>query len=215
MSIVTQWNKWRKDDPTEPIRLAGVWLDGADLRNARMTDACLEGAWLEGADLEDAWLTGANLTGANLTGARLAGAWLNCADLRNARLAGACLEGANLRGARLEGARLEGADLEDACLEGADLEGANLYRARLEGTRLNWTSHDLIAEILRQAAGKDSEKRSMAGLVLVSRDWCWKDFARNVNSKMKRWCAEVLTPFVDKETPEDIKQLVVCEGKKI
>lgn len=36
-----------------------------------------------------------------------------------------------------------------------------------------WRSHDVIAEILRRAAGDDIEKLQFAGLVLLQRQWCW------------------------------------------
>ena len=103
----------------------------------------------------------------------LEGAYLEGADLR-----GAYLEGADLRGAYLEGAYLEGVYLEGADLRGASLRGANLYGANLEGATINWRSHDLIAELLLRWSGDDVEKRKVAGLVLVSRDWCWKDFLK-------------------------------------
>jgi uncharacterized protein YjbI with pentapeptide repeats len=68
--------------------MAGVHMEGADLRGAR----------LEGADLCGAHLAGADLRGARLEGADLCGAHLAGADLR-----GAHLEGANLSEAHLEG----------------------------------------------------------------------------------------------------------------
>src|SRR5436190_1298498 len=50
------------------LRLAGVDVDGADLRGTKLVDADLTDADLSGANLRDADLTGANLAGADLTG---------------------------------------------------------------------------------------------------------------------------------------------------
>ena len=100
----------------------------------------------------------------------------NRADLREANLSGADLSGANLhdanfRGADLSYADLSGANLHDANFRGADLSGANFF-----GAKLAWLSHDLIAEILRRAAGDDIEKLKVAGLILLCRNKCWNDF---------------------------------------
>jgi hypothetical protein len=81
------------------------------------------------------------------------------------------LKEADLHGANLRGANLGGADLRGADLRGADLHGADLGRAKV-----NWQSHALIAEILRRWSGDSVEKRSLAGLILISTDWCWDKF---------------------------------------
>ena len=111
------------------------------------------------------------------------------------------LRGANLTGASLNWASLNGANLYRASLNGADLTGASLNGASLNGASLNWSSHDLIAEILRQAAGTDPDKRMLAGLLLVSRDWCWEDFLA-INHPLAPWAIEVLTPYLKEgQTP--------------
>ena len=79
----------------------------------------------DGADLRDANLSDANLSGADLSDANLRGADLSNANLRDANLSGADLSGANLRDAYLSGANLSGANLRDAYLRGADLSGAD------------------------------------------------------------------------------------------
>ena len=123
---------------------------------------------------------GTHLVGANLRGVYLVGADLHGADLR-----WACLAGANLREADLRGAHLR-----RACLGGADLEGADL-----RGATLSWQSHDIIAELLRRSAGQDASKRKLAGLVLVSRDWCWDKFL-SLRSRDRKWALDVLAKYV-------------------
>ena len=110
------------------------------------------------------------------------------------------LRGANLRGADLRGANLRFADLRFADLSGADLRGAglynaNLYNANLSGADLNWQSHDLISATLFAAAEQDIEKRKVAGLILVSRDWCWKDLLKT-DDPLKDWALESLRPWL-------------------
>ena len=115
------------------------------------------------------------------------GANLRRADLRRANLSGADLDGANLSGAVLREAVLDGANLI-----GANLIGANLIGANLIGAKINWQSHDLVAEILRAAAGDNLSRRSIAGLVLVSRDLCW-DVWRTAEHPEREWAIEVLS----------------------
>ena len=179
---------------TELRRIDGTMIASGErtLREiVEHTECNLVGAALRGADL-----MGANLRGASLWGASLMGANLRGANLRGASLRGANLRDANLRDANLAGADLRGADLWGACFLRANLQDADLMDAGL-----NWRSHDLLAEVIRQNAGDDHDKRAMAGLVLVSRDWCWRQFWE-LNLPLEPWAIEVLTPFLrEGQTP--------------
>jgi uncharacterized protein YjbI with pentapeptide repeats len=170
--------------------LSGADLREADLYGADLGGADLRGAHLYEADLREADLREADLRGAHLGGANLRGAHLYGADLREAHLYGADLSGAHLYGADLSGAHLSGADLR-----GADLYGADLSGAHLSGAKIPWQSHDVIAAILFAAAGKDVGKRKAAGLILVSRDWCWRDFLA-IDDPLKPWVLETLAAYV-------------------
>jgi uncharacterized protein YjbI with pentapeptide repeats len=167
-----------------------------------------------GADLYGANLRGANLYGANLYGANLRGANLYGANLYGANLYGANLRGADLYGANLCGANLYGADLYGARLYGADLYGADLYGANDPRPRLNWSNHNLIGEILRQAAGTVVARREVAGLVFMSQDWCWKDFMK-IKHSQKRWALEELAKWVqdDDGAPDVLKKLAARKPK--
>lgn len=112
------------------------------------------------------------------------------ADLRWASLCGADLREADLREADLSGADLRGADLRWASLRWANLRGANL-----RGAKLNWQSHDMLAEILRTASGNDIEKAKVAGFVLISRGWCWKQFLATDDPLMP-WAIGVLREYI-------------------
>jgi len=109
--------------------------------------------------------------------------------------AGASLAGASLAGASLAGASLVGASLVGANLFGASLYGASLVGASLAGASLNWQSHDLLAELLRRAAGDDFAKRQLAGGILLSRELCWKEFLE-MDHPLKRWALGVLRSYV-------------------
>src|SRR3990172_7617090 len=104
---------------------------------------------------------------------------------------------------------LEGAYLEGADLRGASLRGANLYGANLEGATINWRSHDLIAELLLRWSGDDVEKRKVAGLVLVSRDWCWKDFLKIRGDPLFEPTMKYLAKFVKDEdgAPDILREI--------
>ena len=133
----------------------------------------------------------------------------NGADLSGADLFGADLFGADLSGADLRAADLSGADLRRADLSGADLSGANLSRADLSRADLsratiNWNSHALIAELLRQSAVDDIEKRKIAGLIAISTDWCWSKWLKLRHEPNFDWAIDALATFVKEgdEAPE-------------
>ena len=98
----------------------------------------------------------------------------------------------------------------DAYMRRLDLYGANLSGAYLSGARMNWNSHDMIAEVLRRAADNDVARRSFAGLVLVSRDWCWKQFAAlDIPQDLRAWVVATLRPFADASPPlAELKRLL-------
>ena len=123
----------------------------------------------------------ANLSKANLYRANLYRADLSGANLYRANLSEADLSGANLSEADLSEANLYRANLPEADLSGANLSGASLSKANLSETCLNWSSRDLIAQVLFQWAQSSPERRMIAGLVLISKDWCWNDFERLLN----------------------------------
>ena len=87
------WNWWRQQNPHvkpdfKEADLSGVYLSGANLRNAEFTGADLRRAQfryaaLVDADLRYASLGGANLTGADLRGADLTGSTIGWTQLGN------------------------------------------------------------------------------------------------------------------------------------
>ena len=124
------------------INLQGSWLNGADLKEARLWMARLTQAYLQRTDLDRAHLQKANLVKAHLEEASLRKAQLQDADLRFTRLQGATLnktrlQGANLREAQLQGAFLVETQLQGAFLVDTRLQGAALNRAQLQGAMLH------------------------------------------------------------------------------
>ena len=71
-----------------------------------------------------------------------------------------------------------------------DLRGADLSDAMV-----NWASHDIVAEILRRHAKDDIAKRKVAGLILISHDWCWADFVK-LHDPLQAWAFSVLADYV-------------------
>jgi len=141
---------------------------------------------------------------------RLAVEWRPGANLTGAKLRWADLRGAFLRWANLSGADLREADLREADLSGAALSGAFLRRADLSGAVVSWQSHDMIAEILRRAAADNPARRMLAGLILISRDWCWDEFlALDIDSELRRWALDELRQWVrpGDNAPEILKAI--------
>lgn len=99
-------------------------------------------------------------------------------------------------------------DLRGANLRDANLRGANLRGADLGGAILNFTSHDLMAEVLFRVAGGDWDKRKLAGGILISHDWCWKEFLA-IDDPLKKWALTELTKWVKDgdNAPEILKKM--------
>ena len=103
-------------------------------------------------------------------------------------------------------ANLYGADLRGADLRGANLRGANLRDADLRGIMVAWNSHDLLAELLKRSAGDDLAKLKVAGLVLICRETCWREFL-SMEDPLAGWALGVLSEWVKDgdEAPEAVR----------
>ena len=128
------------------INLQGSWLNGADLKEARLWKARLTQVYLQRANLDRAHLQRANLVDAHLEDALLHKAQLQDTVLLLAHLQGARLNDTHLQGATLNEAKLQGAVLSRAKLQGArlndtHLQGAILNKAKLQGAMLNMVVH--------------------------------------------------------------------------
>ena len=165
------------------INLQGIWLNGADLREARLWKAALVGAHLQKADLYRAHLQKANLYRAHLQEANLVeahleqvslyeaqlqdtvfrSARLQCANLERAYLLISNLQEAHMQGANLCSARLQGASLSNARLQGVALAftgliGVSLDRVCLEGVGVQaWSSSTPFADRIRMSIGKETD----------------------------------------------------------
>lgn len=124
------------------VNLRGTWLNGANLREARLEKAVLTEAHLHGVTLVGANLKEADMTEGHLQGADLTDAEMQKATLRRTLMQGACLNGARLREAwlystQMQGVRLLGARMEGAYLSHTEMQGADLYEARLQLAKLS------------------------------------------------------------------------------
>jgi len=155
------------------INLQGSYLNGANLRKARLAKAVLSGAHLQKADLSFAYLQRAFIDKAYLQKADLSFAYLQRAfifktQLQEANLSEARLQEANFSWAELQGANLDEAYLQGAHLERTQLQGANLFKAQLHETYIKeadlrgsrsrdrrrhlWTSFE---DRIRESIGKE------------------------------------------------------------
>ena len=144
------------------IDLQESWLNGADLRGARLHDASLQRVWLQGASLDVAHLQGAELYGAQLQGAslwkaQLQGAHFYGAQLQEADLRGAHLQGAGLRNVQLQGAELHGAQFQGATLWKAQFQGADLRGAQFQGVEDVDKPVEAFEERMRRLVNKESD----------------------------------------------------------
>ena len=135
------------------INLQGSWLNGANLRKARLQGAILTGAYLQKANLFCVRMQGAYLKRARLQGADLMGASLQVTNLKDANLQGAILRDVKLQVTLLSGVRLQGAYLSFVYLQEATLSGAKLQGAGDQ----RWTSFTPFACRIRKSINKESD----------------------------------------------------------
>lgn len=184
------------------VDLSGANLANENLQDATFVDCNLSGANLAGANLFGTNLSGANLTGADLTGARLDAAYMVHANLTNANLTDASLRSVILSLAVARDANMSRVDLGLAVVRCVDFSTANL-----DGVRPAWTSHCLLAELLRRAAGDVETRHDFANLVDHNRTWCWPQFLMCGHPALE-WALETLTDFYqpseDENTPQEI-----------
>ena len=136
------------------INLQESYLNGVDIRGARLERAILTKAHLQGtilfkahlqnANFRYAYMQRANLDIAHLQAAEFIYAHLQGAQIYRAALQGATFFKAHLQGARLDYAYLQGANLGNTHLQGATflgtrLQGATLAHASLQGAQLDYT----------------------------------------------------------------------------
>ena len=150
------------------VNLEGAWLNGADLRDARLQCAKLNNTHLQGAHLEGARLQGAILNNARLQVAWLSNTWLHGADLNMALLQLAQLDNANLQGAYLIGANLQSANLARAKLQGAILTNAMLQSAFLTDANLQGVTSWPVPESFREHMTKRvGEKADFSNVIVI------------------------------------------------
>lgn len=105
------------------------------------------------------------------------------------------------------------AALEYAVKAGADLYGADLRGADLREAKVAWGSHQALSEILLRAAGEDTQKRMIAGLIRISTDWCWDKFLGvEIDLTLREWALGELAKWVTEgdDAPEVIRQQVIA-----
>ncbi len=135
---VTSEEAYRERHATKPSLEIQDLLSLAFVRDPDVFSGCrieLSESWLNGADLREARLWKANLRSVRLFNglldrARMQGASLVAADLRGAQLSYASLHGANLFQVRMEACNLLHAQLQGSMIAGGHLTGANLGGAR-------------------------------------------------------------------------------------
>ena len=193
------------------INLQESWLNGANLKRARLQGSNLVEAYLQGAELQEVKLQGANLVEAHLQGAELGGAHLHGVRLSKTHLQRAILEGARLYGADLVEAKLQVAYLHRAQLQGtslmeARLQGADLSFAHLEGSHYQDRGMP-FAEHIRYWIGRESESHAAIFEGGLSRKDVDSLVEGLLNENAKKDLREKLEPHIGRpesnELPED------------
>lgn len=178
-----------RDTKFDHVEMPGANLSGADMQRAAFWSSNLRCSHMVHAIVAGALFDAVNMHGANLYGANLDDVTMrNCCILYRSVLAGASLLRASLDYAVLDLANLDGADLQSA-----DLHGARLNGAILTDVRMNWSSRELVAEILRQAAA-EAEHYAVVGWLMVADAWDWDAFDM-LSERQAQWVFRVLAAY--------------------
>ena len=198
------------------INFQGSWLNGANLRKARLKKAILVGVNLQKADLCGAQMQGAILVGAQMQGAELAGTQMEKAVLTKAQMQGAMLmwpqmekavlteaqmQGTVLSGTHLQGAMLRGAQMQGAVLVGTHLQDAILEGAQMQGVARYGDSSASFEKRIRERIAKESD---LAGA--ISEDQSIQELMRGATTgsytseEAEKWIAEYKEAM--SETPD-------------
>ena len=88
----------------------------------------------------------------------------------------------------------------------ANLSGADLREANLSDARMSWQSHDMIGEVLWQAA-EGTDQEMLASLIGRKTSWCWPEWVK-FDHPAKEWALEVLRGRVmdGDEVPEVLRE---------
>ena len=214
------------------VSLQGSWLNGANLKEARLWNANLRGAHLNNVILNDARLQRVALMEAYLKEARLERACLQEANLTLAHMQGCVLSHARLQGATVLGGLLAAAYLADAHLQGTDFSdtqmyGANLHGARLQGAKLSriflqgafldnvdlrgagntgWSSSDLFADRVKESVDKHSDLSA----IVFGGGLAWEGVEKHVegvlSEEKKHYLRANLTTHVGKPLSFELPQ---------
>jgi hypothetical protein len=127
--------------------------------------------------------------------------WLRHRNLEDKTLPMATFKGADLYYANLRLSDLRGADFSDANLEQAKFKGADVKYAKFSGARINWSSQEIISEILIQNAGSHVIRVAFAGLIILNRDLRWEDILTSKDLDIpieseQAWAISVLKEYV-------------------
>ena len=122
------------------INLQKSWLNGANLRKARLTNAGLGHIYLENANINETMMQGvdlinASLTQANFTNAEIQGAWLINANLTNSILSGAKMQGANLMYANMENTTLKKTQMQAVSFYNAQIQKTHFINTQIQGAK--------------------------------------------------------------------------------
>ena len=210
------------------INLQESWLNGVNLREARLEKAILTKARIRGANLSRARLQGAVLSGALLQGVDLSWARLQKAVLMGERQGvsvtgvfehdptGVQLQGANLGGARLQGAVLSGVQLQGANLGEAGLQGVVLTGPLYLGGVTSYLTSLAFEERIRERSGKEAD---LTGVIFVGglNQEETNSLLEGFSDEEAKELRERLAPHIDKTAspkPEDIRVITTAYTKE-
>lgn len=165
----------------------------------------LSGAYLPNDVIGGADLPHLNVSGGDMYCLQLTNSIIHWGNFIHCEMGGSDLSYNDFKTVSFNRADLQWVNFTGSDLSRVDFAGANLYDVKLQWTILNWKSHDLLAEILRQAAGNDVAKLEIAGLVLIHRGWCWAHYCEMDKPKeLRDWALGTLAQWAwvdDEDVP--------------
>jgi len=210
---VTNWNKWRDNNPDIIPDLSETVLAEYDFDNVNLSQANLRGVILSGLHSSD-WdyydyyhentsSVDANFRASNLRNAKLNACYLSRSNFSNADLQGAELCRANLEEAQFCNANLSQTNLSEACLKGADFSGANLCGADLNSADLNRTNFNGGCLEAVDFTGTDLNHANFSNTDLNKADLSHAKNLTEEQLKTSRLCKTKLPPGINLDSDRD------------
>jgi hypothetical protein len=190
---------------TTPLKSGGTF-DGMDFAGQDFSEMYLVDSHFAKANLYRVNGQRANFEGVDFTEANLTEVVFKRTNCAASNFTMAQVRGVDFVMTDLTAARFDGVDLSQTTFHGSNLTGTQFDHVKA----MNWNSSELVAELLRRAAGQDRAQMKVAGLVwaLSATPKNWYIFLGETDERYLEWALNALAPYVREgdDAPAELRE---------